>query len=62
MNNLVLEEASVIKRQLETEDNRESNWDIKTVGFWKKRYNDFLAEHKLTDLDVSRYMYPSSYR
>jgi len=57
----ILEEAASIKKMYDTVRNKESGWTMKEESFWRKRYHDYLTEHNLTDLDVSKFLYPSSY-
>ena len=61
MNEQILEEAASIKKTYEGYQNMESMWNNKEESFWRKRYYDFLDENKITDLDVSKYLYPASY-
>lgn len=61
MNTAILEEAASIKKTYDNVRNMESMWTMKEEAFWRDRYNDYLTENKLTDLDVSKYLYPSSY-
>lgn len=57
----ILEDAADIKRIRDFEANKESGWDVKVERFWSDKYNAYLKEHNLTDLDVSKFMYPASY-
>ncbi len=57
----ILEEAARIKKTYDEYRNMESMWTMKEESFWRDRYYSYLKEHNLTDLDVSKFLYPASY-
>ncbi len=57
----ILEEAASIKKTYDEYRNMESMWTMKEESFWRDRYYSYLKEHNLTDLDVSKFLYPASY-
>jgi hypothetical protein len=61
MNIEILEEAASIKKSYDSARNMESMWTMKQEVFWRDRYNSYLSQYGLTDLDVSKYLYPASY-
>jgi hypothetical protein len=61
MSEQILEEAGSLKKTYEEYKNMESMWAMKEEAFWRDRYYSYLKENNLTNLDVSKYLYPTSY-